>query len=296
MALTPRKGARDRSRLTLTRDSKAGPGRNSRIASRPAREPRQIHIPWHGIGSFFSNAGIICFLIIFIAGVSYVLLYTHSYITSSSYFTLKVLEIQGNSRLSSKEILEISRLADGANCLKISLTALESAITKNPWVKAVSIKRVLPDRLAIGVTENEPVFWITEGGVLYYADARGNKIAPVRAGKFASLPTLEVEEGAETSTDALPDLVKSLQESHLPLGMTAVSWVRLSAARGVEVYMEDSRLKLTIGLEDWLRNLNRLGKTLTDLGSRGELGQVREIKALGANVWVEKSPKAAVQI
>lgn len=295
MAMKSRRAAKEKSRLSLTRDSRAGPGRNSRISSKPARVPRELHVPWQGIGSLFFNAGIICLLLIFIAGVSYLLIYMHAYVTSSSYFTLKVLEIQGNSRLSSKEILEISRLADGANCLKISLTAVEEAMAKSPWVKEVSVKRVLPNKLTIGITENEPVFWIPNEGVLYYADAWGRKIAPVKTGKFASLPTLEVEEGAEEAAKALPDLVKSLQESRLPLGMTSVSWVRLSAARGVEVYMEDSRLKLTIGTEDWMSNLNRLGETLTDLGKRGELGQVREIKAQGSNVWVEKSPASAVQ-
>lgn len=295
MAIKTRKATREKNRLSLSRDSRSGPGRNSRVASRPARTAQDLHIPWQGIGSIFSGVGIICLLLFFIGAVSYLLVYMHSYVTSSSYFTLKLLEIQGNSRLSSKEILEISHLGNGANCLKVSLTAIEEAMAKNPWVKEVSVKRVLPDKLTIGITENEPVFWIPNDGVLYYADAQGRKIAPVKTGKFASLPTLEVEEGAEDSTRALPDLVKSLQESRLPLGMTSVSWVRLSASRGVEVYMEDSRLKLTIGIEDWLPNLNRLAETLTDLGKRGELGQVREIKAQGSNVWVEKSPAPAVQ-
>ena len=284
----------DPGRVSLKRDSKPVPNRNSKVVSRPARERRELRIPWHALRIFFSNVGLMCLLFFFIAGVSYSLVYVHSYITSSSYFTLKVLEIQGNSRLSSKEILEISRLASGANNLRISLSAVEETIAKNPWVKEISVKRVLPDKLMIGVTENEPVFWVPEDGVLYYADAKGSKIAPVKTGQFASLPTLEVEEGAGDNRQALPELVKSLQASQLPLGMTSVSWVRLSSARGVEVYMEDSRLKLIIGLEDWRQNLIRLGETLTDLGNRGELDQVREIKAQGSNVWVEKSPVPAV--
>lgn len=308
MALTPRntkreKGKlkltrdnrRDRARLSLTRDNRPTPGKNSRTVTKTPRATREINIPWRRIGGFFSSAGIICFLVLFVAAVSYTLIYSYASATTSSYFTLKVVEIQGNSRITSKEILEIAQLADGANSLNVSLRNIEEAMSQSPWVKDVSVKRVLPDKLQIGITEKEPVFWRLRDEVLFYADAQGNVIAPVKPGKFASLPSLEVDEGAEQATSALPDLVTSLQESRLPLRMTSVSWVRLSAARVVEVYMKDSHLKLTIGLEDWLPNLKRLSKTLSDLGSKGELSQVREIKAQGSNVWVVKSPPPAVQ-
>jgi cell division protein FtsQ len=65
--------------------------------------------------------------------------------------------------------------------------------------------------------------------------------------------------------------------------------VRLSAARAVEFYVDDRRLKISIGLEEWLSNLNRLGKVLADLRRRGEMAEIREIRAQGANVWVGKS-------
>ena len=290
MAIASRSSPRDAPRLSLTRDNKASPQKNSRKEIRP---PREISIPWAGIAGFFVSAGILCILLLFIAGVSFGLLYSYRYVTSNAYFALKTLEIKGNSRLSSKEILEMTRLRDGGNVLAMSLDFVEEAVARSPWVEEVSVKRVLPGKLEIGVREKTPVFWLLHGGSLHYADSWGRLIAPVKPGIFASLPALEVEAGAEDATSALPDLVKSLKESHLPLNMTSVSWVRLSSARGVEVYMEDSRLKLTVGLEDWLPNLSRLGRTLTDLSRRGELGEVREIKAQGANVWVEKTPAAS---
>jgi cell division protein FtsQ len=288
---------KEASRLNLVRDNKSAPARNVRIESRPTKnirmEPRPARtrsFPWRRLGGVCLGVGVMCFLVLFIAGVSFGLLYSYKDLTTNSWFALKTLEIHGNSRVSSKDILEITGLDHGANLLALRLDQVENTVIRNPWVRGVSVKRVLPDKLVIGLEEKTPVFWVLHSGSLHYADAWGSPIAPVKAGKFASLPALEVESGAEDATRALPDLVKSLQESQLPLSLASVSWVRLSASRGVEVYLEDSRLKLTIGLEEWLPNLRRLGKTIRDLSQRGELADVREIKAQGANVWVEKSP------
>ena len=293
MALRSRLPERNGRRVSLTRpDSKGVAGRNSRREPKKARPPRQkvhVSVPWRGIGRFLATGAAMSALFVFLVSVGIGLLYGYRFLTTSSYFALTTVEIQGNSRLSSREILEVADLEEGANILALSIDAVEETLSLSPWVEEVSVKRVLPGTLVIGVKEKVPAFWLLHEGKLYYADARGRIIAPVESGKFASLPTLEVEPGAEEATAALPDLLKSLAESHLPLNLTSVSWVRLSAARGVEVYVDDRRLKISIGLEEWLPNLNRLGKTLADLGRRGEMPEIREIRAQGANVWVEKA-------
>lgn len=292
MALKNTTPVRNGRRVSLTRDGgKTKPGRNSR------REPkvrRSLQVPWRGIGYFFSMAACLSILLLFIAGVGLGLVYGYKTLVSGEYFALKTLEIQGNSRLSSREILEAADLIDGANTLALSIDAVEEALSRHPWVEEVSVKRVLPGTLIIGVREKSPAFWVLREGALYYADDHGGIIAPVQAGKFASLPALEVEPGAEEAATALPDLVKSLQESRLPLNLASVSLVRLSAARGVEVYVENAGYKISIGLEDWLPNLRRLGRTLADLTRRGELGLIREIRAQGSNVWVER--RAPVEV
>lgn len=287
MAVKNTHPARSGRRVSLTRpSSKGAPKRNTRKET--PRERRPVNVPWRRIGNFFSVVGILSVLLFFVGTVSFGLMYTYRLVTTGEYFALKTLEIQGNSRLTSREILESADLTRGGNTLFLSIDAVEDALSRHPWVEQVSVKRVLPGTLVIGIREKSPAFWVLHEGALQYADAWGRLIAPVHAGKFASLPALEVEAGAEDAAAALPDLVKSLQESRLPLNMAAISLVRLSAARGVEVFVEDSRLKISIGLEEWLPNLHRLGLTLADLIRRGELQDVHEIKAQGANVWVER--------
>jgi cell division protein FtsQ len=286
MAVNRRPLAGRERRVSLTRSGGAArPNLNIRRETTPRRH---VAIPWDGVKGFFATGGIVAILFLFMAGVGFGLACAYRSLVSGSYFALKTMEIRGNSRLTSKEILEIVDLKDGANILALSIDAVEEALAKNLWVEEVSVKRVLPGTMIIDLREKSPAFWVLHQGILQYADARGRIIGPVIPGKFASLPTLEVEAEAEEAMVALPDLVKSLDESQLPLNLGAVSLVRLSAARGVEVYIEDERLKISIGLEEWLPNLQRLGRTLADLVRRGELKEIREIRAQGSNVWVER--------
>ncbi|MDR0339004.1 MAG: FtsQ-type POTRA domain-containing protein [Desulfovibrio sp.] len=281
---------RNSSRVPLTRGGpRAAPGKNTRRQEKRLLSFQPFSFaPAQKIRSLLSLAGLLSMLLILIAGVGFGLLYGYRSLTAGEYFALRKLEIKGNSRITSREILETADLVEGANTLALSLDAVEEALAKHPWIAEVSVKRVLPGTLIIGIREKVPAFWLRRGETLQYADIYGTPIAPVIPGKFASLPALEVEPGAEDAIWALPDLVRSLKESRLLSGMGAVSMVRLSSARGVELFVEESRLKITISIEEWLPNLRRLGLTLADLNRRGELSAVREIRAQGVNVWVEK--------
>ncbi len=280
--ITPRKGRQ----VSLTRDkTKPSPAKNT---IRTVKAKRKITVSWKKIGKTFSVALVGCLCALVVAAVSVSLLYGYRYFTRSEYFSLRDIEIQGNSRLTSREILEIADLEDGVNLLELSLDEVRMALSRNPWVKEVSVKRELPSKLVIGIKERDPAFWVLLQGEMHYADEKGSVIAPVGVEQFLALPTLEVEHGAEEAAAGLPDLVRSIQDSRLPLDMRTVSLLRLSASREVELFVENSQIRIAIGLEEWLANLDRLDKTLRDLKRRGELQQVRQIKAQGTSVWVEK--------
>lgn len=233
------------------------------------------------------GCAIVFFASVFVA-VSLGLLYAYRYATNSEYFAVKTIEVSGNFRLRQEEILALAGVAPGRNSLAVNIADMESGLLHSSWITEVSVKRLLPDGFAIKVVEREPKFWVQRGAELLYADERGNIIAPVGAGRFTSLPTLEVEAGAEDALERLPVIVGDLKQARLPVDIALVSWVRLSPGKGVELYLENSDLRLSIALEDWRGGLDRLGRVLGDLARRGELKQVREVKAGDGNVWVRK--------
>lgn len=250
-----------------------------------------VSLSFKGMGKVLNWIGAVCLGLAVTGALSVGLLYGYRYITNSSYFAVKTLEVEGNFRLTSREVLEIAGLRSGMNALLVSIDEVERSLVGSPWIKTVSVKRALPDGFVIQVTEREPVFWVRRGGVLYYADATGEPIVRVSPGRFASLPTLEVEVGAEHLRERLPELMNSLMKTRLVTDAAAITRVRLSPGRGVEVALRNNRLVLSIGQEEWRDNLGRLAATLADVTRRGELKKVREVRVHGASVWViQKGP------
>lgn len=237
--------------------------------------------------------------LVLMAGLSFALLYGYRFLTRSPYFALKSIVIEGTFRLASREVLEIAGIASGRNSLDLSLDQMERRIAANPWVAKVSVKRVLPDGLRIVVQEWEPRFWVQYEGELWYADIYGERIAPValpggeNKGAFSTFPKLEVASGAEDLAPLLPELVRGLTDARLAVDMAAVSMIRLSYGRGVEVHFETSRLVISLGQEDLKANITRLQAVLADLSRRGELPRVREVRADGPNVWVVRDRPVA---
>ncbi len=257
-----------------------------RAPAKPWRLPRLPHVPWRGVFSTVSWAGVVMMALVLAGGISFGLLYGYRYLTISPYFAIKTIEIQGNFRLTSREVLDIVEIEQGMNALSVSIDDMERNLARNAWVSSVSVKRNLPDGIAITLTEKEPRFWVQQGGAVYYADGYGKPIAAVASGKFSSFPVLEIEPGAEDMAARLPELIESLSRARLAVSMASVSLVRLSPGRGVEVFLDSNRLILSIGQEEWRQNLDRLAATLTDLGRRGEMKRIREVRVHGASVWV----------
>lgn len=254
---------------------------------------RTLRLPlprWRMSRGGLVNILAICALLIFVAvvvtGVCSLSLWLYGKATTSEFFATTHIDVTGNVRLSRDMVLKYGGLREGDNSLAVSITELERKLRATPWVEEVSVKRLLPDRFIIRIKERMPSFWVHKDGVLYYANERGELIAPVESENFLSLPTLSVESGGEDAIPFLGRLMEDLNSGSLPVESGAIASVTLSPARGVEVYLEDREMRLSIAIDDWSGNLARLGATLGDLARRQELRNVRDVRAVHGNVWV----------
>ena len=80
--------------------------------------------------------------------------------------------------------------------------------------------------------------------------------------------------------------MKDMQSGALPIEAGAIASVTVSPGRGLEIYLEDREMRLSIATDDWSGNLARMSVTLGDLARRHELKNVREVRAVNGNVWV----------
>lgn len=221
-----------------------------------------------------------------LAGVCYSSLWLYNKAVTSDFFTTRHVDVSGNVRLTREMVLEYGGLREGDNCLAVSIAKVELNLRRTPWVEEVSVKRLLPDRFVIKLKERLPSFWVHKDGVLYYANERGEVIAPVESKNFLSLPTLRIVPGAEDDILYLQRLMQNMQQGMLPVEIGAVSSITVSPGNGIELYLEDREMRLSIATDDWEGNISRLTVALGDLARRQELRNVREVRSVNGNVWV----------
>ncbi len=226
---------------------------------------------------------------IFVVGLYFGFIFLYDTATSSAFFNTKYIEVKGNQRLSKQMVIDISGVTLGENSLDVSISKVEQALLKTPWVKKVSVRRSLPDGFVIDVQERLPVFWVRKDNILYYADVLGYIIAPVDTKHFISLPTLEVEKGFEDVLPKLSGYLEELKNGYLPVEYSAISAIRVGGAKGMELYLDDREILLSIALDSFEKNLLRLSITIGDLVRRNELSKVKEVRATDGNVWVIKN-------
>ena len=152
---------------------------------------------------------------------------------TSAFFQTKHVDVMGNVRLGKDMVLRCSGIREGENSLSVNIADAEKELRRTPWVEEVSIKRLLPDRFVIKLRERMPSFWIHKDGVLYYANERGDAIAPVESTNFLSLPTLLIEPGTEEVVPYLSRMLKDTQDGALPVESGVIAQVTVSAAGAI---------------------------------------------------------------
>ena len=265
--------------------SKGNRNRNSRSCGCSVRMPS---VSLGGVGKLFTRAVSMAFMGAILLAVSVALLAGYRWLTTVNYFALQSATITGCSRLSEEHIRQVAGLSPGVNVLSLSMDRMRSDLAREPWVDAVTVKRVLPGTVVVDVKEKAPSYLVQYQGTLYYADEVGRIIDKVEPGQFVSLPQIEVEAGMEKHLALLADLRRAVAEHQVPFDFGQIAWLRLSWGRGLEIRLMDPGILLCLGSKEWRRNLSRMNLVWTDLRRRGELDKVGLITAEGDKVWVEK--------
>ena len=97
--------------------------------------------------------------------------------------------VEGNAIVSEKDILALARIERDAKLFEVDLFAVRKNIERNPFVRSVSVNREVPNRLGIRVEERVPIAAVVSSGV-YYLDAEGYVLPPVRSESIFDLPVL----------------------------------------------------------------------------------------------------------
>lgn len=256
---------------------------------RPKAKRAPIRIDWTKIRRLvlFLLGGVVSVAFFFVLSAAFLVGYR--WVTASDWFSLATVDVIGSERLSFADVIRQSGLEPGMNVLGTSVDALERRLSASPWIESVSVKRELPDRFRITLAEKRPAFWIVKEGGLWYADELGVPIDRVAPDKLTLLPqAVFLDDPASRRIKPL-ELLTRAEELGLPFTLEEAAYIQLSPAHGLELYLDNRDLLVSIAVEDWDRNVTRLTKAWKDLQARDGLKHARVLRAGGANVWAGRS-------
>ncbi len=279
--------------MAMARNSgrlKLGGSRSNR--AKKERKPLSLAGPLQALGRMCKTVFCLAAGLALLGSLSFGLLYGYRWMTANPFFTIREINVSGISRLSYGDVLATCDVSVGSNALDVSVAKLERQLAQNPWVAAASVRRDLPDKLFITITERQPAYWVEHEGRMHYADSGGVIITPVDPALIVSLPVLEVSAHAEGFTDSLTRLCELLQNPDLPFSQGQIASVKLAGPSDVEIFLDAEQLMLRFSMGNWRVGLHRIVTVWDDLKARGEIAQVQAISVAGDKIWVEKKNAA----
>ena len=275
------------------RRSSANRRKTKEAPKKTRRSPKlhlpSVHVSAKGFLRLVRWSVLLAVAALFLYGAAVGLVKAWNFCTTSAYFTIEKVSVEGNKQIKTADILEECGIRKGENSLLVNVHEAEQKLVSNPWIEHVSIKRELPGSFHITIKERVPLFCARKDNTLYYINAEGRLIAPVTTENFRSLPVLEIGPGGEDALPMVAQFVEEFRHAGFPFDISQISWIRLSAGGGFELYWETRRLRLSIGVENWKDNLKRIASVVTDIEKRKETVMVTSIRAADGQVWMTKS-------
>lgn len=121
--------------------------------------------------------------------ISLILIFCHDCFTQSDCFSAKHIEITGQHRLLSKQIIKTAQIKPEINILSINLLLARKRLIAHPWIKEAEIQRELPNRISIKITEHKP-FAVVDIGRRFLVNEQGEIFKEIKNSDPKNLPII----------------------------------------------------------------------------------------------------------
>lgn len=171
--------------------------------------------------------------------------------------------VGGNDRLSTGEVIALLEGLRGQHVLSLDLEAWQRRVMSSPWVAHASLRRVLPSRVEVTISERHPMVIGRLGAELYLIDAEGHVIdeygpnyaqfdLPIVDGLSAS-----PDQGGAAVDEGRVDLARRLLVSvgRQPALLGRLSQIDVSNARDAVVLIANDTTLVHLGDDQFLDRL-----------------------------------------
>jgi cell division protein FtsQ len=122
-------------------------------------------------------------------------------------FRVRSVVVQGDSGLSSADVLRAAGVRAGQPIIGLNLEDLRERVEQVGWIKSAKIVRLLPDTVVIAVEERPRLAVWQHGGETRVVDKDGQIIPEADPGSFSDLPLIVGDGANEAAAAILPQVV-----------------------------------------------------------------------------------------
>lgn len=136
---------------------------------------------------------------------------------------VKTIEVSGNSYGADQEVIDQSGISEETNIWMVNKSNVVQAITKNPIVKSVEVKRKLPWTIQIQLTENDHVGFVNKDNAYYPILGNGKILKEMKQKTVNGTAPLLLGFSDESYLQDITDQLKKLPGSILNL-ISEIHW------------------------------------------------------------------------
>lgn len=249
---------------------------NRRLSEKPERRFRlRDHL-----GAWGRRTAELSVLVAAVVGLVVLGRWTHSYVTTSPHFAVDRAEVTGNDHVPAETIQALAGLPPGTNIFAVSPSDAARRVEANPWVRSATVRRRLPDRVSIEVTEREAIALVRLGG-LFLIDGEGAVFKEVEPGDPTDLPVItgitrerfdDDRGGARVDLSEALALLRLYEESGLTRDH-ALSEVHVEQEGSLSLFTLEEVTHVRLGRPPFRRKLRRLARLFRELRSEGAVAQ-----------------------
>jgi cell division protein FtsQ len=198
-----------------------------------------------------------------------------------SYFHIKRIAFKGCVKSNEDDLYELSGVNKKSSMFFVDLKNLAQKIEKHSWVKDVSVKKRMPDKLFIGVKEREPIaminldtlYYVDEGGIIFKKLEKGDDTDfPVITGLDKGSVFNKKNRNSKRLIARAINLIDMLKERDL-FSDKDISEINLDAERGVTLFTYDNAMPIKVGFEfshDRFDKLLRVFEEIREMALKAE--------------------------
>jgi cell division protein FtsQ len=175
-------------------------------------------------------------------------------------FHVDRINVRGNHRLSSGEVMSLVADLRGRSILSIDLDQWRTALLVSPWVADASLRRTLPSTVDIVVLERTPLGIGRINGSLYLVDDRGSVIDEYGP-NYADLDLPIIDGLSGVPDEETTNLYRALLARRLLDALKVqnlagrISQIDVSDSRNAVVLVDDDPTQLRLGAERFVERL-----------------------------------------